>query len=148
MKFEKAAGITIKKRIGVKLNKGDIDLILKKFPFFIQQYKKNKSIVNDIFNIYYDDNTIVSYITYKFNKYNDLFNFETIHLSDLEVSEENKGKGYFKMMMSDFLEKFNNAKITLQANTQELINTYKKYGFNLYGDPKETGNLMINWEEK
>lgn len=111
------------------------------FPFFHKQYKKNPDVINDSFKILSYDDTVVAFICFRKNKYDDLFPFETTHISDLEVSESSRGKGYFKKMMNNLPE----GKLTLQANTDDLIKTYEKYGFHLYGNPSETGNLMINF---
>jgi len=146
MNFFEALSEQIKKQLRVKLNKNSLGSLNSEFPFFTEQYRKNKNIVNDIFNLYYVDNGIVSYLSYRFNHFDDLFNFETVHISNLEVSEKHRGKGYFQIMMSDFLDAFRGKKMTLQAHDERLISTYEKYGFKLYKNPEDFGNLMINWD--
>ena len=119
------------------------------FPFFYTQFgKHNEDLdsIKDYFKFYYKNNQIASYISWRINEPNDMFDFETIHIENLEVGQSQKNKGYFKKMMNDFLGKFKNKKITLQANTDQLIETYKKYDFQLYGTQEQFGNFMINFE--
>ena len=127
-----------------------ISLLSKEeFPFFYKQFgKHNEDLdsIKDYFKFYYENNQIVSYISWRINEPNDMFDFETTHIENLEVGQSQKNKGYFKKMMNDFLSEFKNKKITLQANTDQLIETYKKYGFKLYGTKEQFGNFMLNFE--
>lgn len=120
------------------------------FPFFYAQLKKNPDLKNEKFRLYYDSNgRVIAYFAWRETDEwsRELFGFDTIRFIDMEVAKNKRGSGLSKKLLNDFISKFKGKKITLQANTDSLINLYKKYGFHIYKNKEDYGNLMINWAD-
>lgn len=115
----------------------------REFPFYYFQLAKSPNLKSVMHGLYFIAGKVVACIVWEENGQSDLFQVNHTHLIDLEVVVSARGQGHFKRLMSNFISKHKN--IVLQANNERLICTYEKLGFKAFGDPKETGNLMINF---
>ena len=120
----------------------------KEFPFFFKQLKKNpKMLKNASIKTYPNsEGKIVAYFMWEENRYKEEFAENPITLKNAEVAVSQRGEGLFKKILNEFLAKFKGKPLALQANTDDLIETYKRYGFYLYD--KNMGNLMLNFKPK
>ena len=121
----------------------------EKFPMFWEMYKKNNGkypFPNSEFKLYYDGNVITAYVVWYWDRQPELFGKGVLHLDTVEINKDYRGKGLFKPIMDEMMKKSN--KITLQAHEDSLIELYKRWGFELYGDKKQNGNLMTNFKGK
>ena len=119
------------------------------FPFFQHQNEKSPNVVNDTYLLFIDNDEVVAYISWRANDW-DWYEEEgfddpnLIHLTNFEVAESLRGKGLGRAVLEYTLKDvLKDKNIFLQANTRELITTYKGYGFNLVDE--EAGNLMTNF---
>lgn len=112
-----------------------------RFPFLYKQLAKNKELAKKECLLGLDGSRAVWYLILKPGWYDEELGTKTVHIADLEVATDERGKGYMDDIMSHVPQ---DIVVTLQANTERLIETYRdKYGFELFGKPEETGNLMF-----
>jgi hypothetical protein len=112
------------------------------FPFLYKQLAKCPDLANDEIQIIHDNGKVVAIVCWRPNAYDFIFTVDTLHMMHVEVAATESGRGQFRQIMTNLPS----ANITLQANTDRLVSTYEKFGFQLLGDKKKTGNFMVNFD--